>query len=268
VTSGAARRGRGSAKRARGDVARLVSRGIGQALITAGLILLLFVVYEVWVSNYFADRKQAAVHRQLATTWQAGRDPLRGEDRLPLPLGRQVLLPSGIGFANLYIPRFGRDYAETVVEGVGDADLDRGPGHYPDSQLPGQIGNFAMAGHRVGQGEPFLNLDRLRPGDPIVVQTASRWYVYDVLGDNGRGGLGAPDAQGVLGREIVRPGDVGVVDPVPNRPGLAPTRALLTMTTCHPKYTANQRLVVHAALVRAVPTSGTRMPRELSGGTL
>lgn len=269
-----------------GDILRTVLRGVGQSLITLGLVLLLFVVYEVWVSNIFAHQKQTAARHQLAQAWQAGQDPLQGEDRLNLPAGKQVVIPAGAGFANLYIPRFGKDYAWTIVEGTDDADLERGPGHYSNTALPGQIGNFALAGHRVGKGEPFLNLDQLQPGDAIVVQTRGNWYVYRVLGsaaqyaaaekltDSARrsaaeaAALAVPDSQGVVGREIVSPDAVSVIDPVPNHDGAAATRSLLTMTTCHPKYTANQRMIIHAALSRAIPAQGTATPKELPGGTL
>ncbi len=264
---------------------RTLARGAGELMVTCGAVLLLFVVYEVWVSNLFADHKQAQVHQRLATAWQRGQDPLKGQDRLNLPAGKQVVLPAGQGFANLYIPAFGKDFARTIVQGTSDSNLKAGPGHYVTSQLPGQLGNFAVAGHRVGKGEPFLNLDKLHPGDQIVVQTARNWYVYEVLGSRSAyqaasritdqtrrdaavaAALSMPDSQGVPGREIVSPGAVAVIDPVPNHPQAAVTRALLTLTTCHPKYSANQRLIVHARLVRAVSNTGGALPRELPGGT-
>jgi sortase A len=265
---------------------RAVTRGLGELLLTCGVVLLLFLGYQVWVSNLFADRKQDQVRQQLITAWARGQDPLKGEDRLNLPLGKQVVLPAGRGFANLYIPQFGKDFARTVVQGTSDSDLDAGPGHYVSSQLPGQLGNFAVAGHRVGKGQPFLNLDKLRPGDKIVVQTASNWYVYSVLGSRSAylaaskitdparreaaiaAALATPDSQGVRGRQIVNPAAVQVISPVPGRPFAAVTRALLTLTTCHPKYSADQRLIVHAQLSRAVPRTGSSLPEELPGGTI
>jgi sortase A len=283
-TSDTGESGRGTHRT--GDVARAIARAVGQTLITLGVVVLLFVVYEVWISNLFAHRKQEAVHQQLAQAWQKGQDPLHGEDRLNLPSGKQVVIPAGVGFANLYVPRFGKDFAWTIVQGTDDSALERGPGHYVGTSLPGQIGNFSLAGHRVGKGEPFLNLDQLQPGDPIVVQTETNWYIYRVLGSAQQdaaaqqistkkqrdqaiaAALASSDSQGVVGREIVSPSAVDVIDPVPNRPGVAPTRALLTLTTCHPKYTANQRMIIHAALQRAVPVKGTATPRELAGGTL
>jgi sortase A len=239
------------------------------------------VVYEVWVTNLFAAHKQAAAHQQLEQSWASGQDPLAGSaatgatgtgstgtGRLPLPGDSQSAIPVGTGIANLYIPRFGSDFAFTIVQGTDDASLEKGPGHYSGTALPGQLGNFAVAGHRVGKGEPFLNLDQLAPGDAVVVETKTQWFVYRVLGDPGTGNLGAVGADGVPGREIVSPSDAAVIDPVPSRPGATPTEQLMTMTTCHPKYTANQRLIVHAKLARTVARQGTALPRELSGGTL
>jgi sortase A len=243
----------------------LLLRGAGQTLVTVGAVMLLFVVYEVWVTNLFAHAKRQAAQNQITHSWRAGKDPLKGQDRLDLPGGTQVVIPVGTGFANLYIPRLGKDFAFPIVEGTDESDLESGVGHYPGTAIPGQLGNFAVAGHRVGKGEPFLNLDHLRPGDPVVVQTARHWYVYRVLGNVASGDLGSRDPQGVPGREIVSPEAVQVVDPVPDDPGGTPTRALMTMTTCHPKYTANSRMVLHAYLARAVAVSGKQTPTELGG---
>ena len=253
--------------RTRGDYIRAGVRGVGQTLVTLGLVVLLFVVYEVWVTNVFAGQKQHDVKQALQKQWSAGTDPLKGVDKLQLPAGQQVVLPVGEGFANLYIPRLGKDYAFTVIQGVGDGDLEKGPGHYPGTAIPGQVGNFSIAGHRVGKGEPFLNLDHLQPGDAVVVQTASNWYVYKVLGDAATGDLAAEDSQGVPGREIVAPADVAVIAPVPDNPGKSPTRVLMTMTTCHPKFSADKRMIVHAELARGIASAGDATPTEL-GGTL
>lgn len=240
------------------DALRFVLRGIGQTLITAGVVVLLFVVYEVYITNFYAHRAQHRVHTALEQQWE------QGTDVLALPQSELRKL-DGHGIANLYIPRFGTDYAWTVVEGTNDADLEKGPGHYPNSQLPGQPGDFAVAGHRVGKGEPFLNLDKLKAGDAVVVETQTTWFVYCVIGagpDNrscspgARGSsLSNMDANKVPGREIVSPSAGQVVLPVPNDPGASkPYRTgYLTMTTCHPKFTANQRMIVHAVLDARYP---------------
>ena len=252
-----------------GDKVRLGLRGVGQTLITAGCVVLLFVVYEVYITNIFAHRLQHRVHNQLEQEWASGKDPLA------LPGGNQSTIPLGSGIANIYIPRFGRDYAFTIVQGTTEGDLEKGPGHYVGTALPGAVGNFAIAGHRVGKGEPFLNLDHLRPGDAVIIETAKTWYVYRVEGNVSTKDLSAKDANGVPGREIVSPGDGNVLSPVPDSPGVNPPNATtpnvhyLTMTTCHPKFTATQRMVVHAVLQGALttPRSGGKdatMPPNLA----
>lgn len=253
----------GHPRRSVGDIVRFVLRGVGQTLITAGLVVLLFVVYEVYITNYFADRAQDKVHTELEHQWAQG--------KLPLPTGNLSKL-DGHGIANLYIPRFGKDYSKTIVEGTDEASLEKGPGHYSGTALPGQKGDFAIAGHRVGKGEPFLNLDKLKAGDPVVIETQTDWYVYCVIGaatvasecnPNAAGGeLSRRDANGVPGREIVNPSQGEVVLPVPGKPNATGpfTTAYLTMTTCHPKFTANKRMVLHAVL-------GQTIAKQQSGGS-
>lgn len=244
-----------------GDKVRFVLRGVGQTLITGGLVILLFVVYEVWVTNLYAHAAQTKVHSALENAWAKGQDPLT------LPGAKQSDIPLGTGIANIYIPRLGRDYAYTVVEGTGDSSLEKGPGHYLGTALPGQVGDFAIAGHRVGKGEPFLNLDHLKPGDAVIVETEQSWFVYQVAGDVKTANLAVKDAYGVPGREIVSPSEGNVVLPIPDNPGVSPgpTDHYLTMTTCHPKFTAAQRMVVHAQLVPSltVARSGSTMPDSI-----
>jgi sortase A len=249
------------------DWIRFGLRGIGHTFITAGVVMLLFVVYELWVTNIFAHQEQVKVHNQLEKDWAEGTDPLDA-GKLTLPGGQQGVIPTGAGIANLYIPRLGTDYHFTIVEGTDDASLERGPGHYAHTALPGQVGNFAVAGHRVGKGEPFLNLDHLSPGDAVVVETKSEWYVYRVKGNVQTGDLNDDGADGIPGREIVSPTDVGVIAPVPDHPGAPPTEKLMTMTTCHPKFTASKRMIIFSALARAMPRAGTQLPKELAGRTL
>jgi sortase A len=241
-----------------GDRVRFVIRGVGQTFITAGLVILLFVVYEVYVTNVFAHREQTKVHTALEKTWAKGKDPL------PLPGASTKSIPIGTGIANLYIPRFGKDFGFTIVQGTDTASLEKGPGHYLGTALPGGMGNFSVAGHRVGKGEPFLNLDRLQAGDAVIVETRTKWYVYRVKGANGDLGSTAPD--GVPGREIVSPSDGNVLLPVPNHPDSKPAERLMTMTTCHPKFTATQRMIVHAVLnpnLTVPKTGGSTMPASI-----
>jgi sortase (surface protein transpeptidase) len=226
-----------------GDRWRAVVRTVGELLVTAGLIVLLFVVYELFVTDFLNGQKQDDLKREVLVEWEA-------EDR-PV-LGSQV---PGDAFAVLHIPRLGEDYERVVLEGTAWADLKDGPGHYTDSALPGEIGNVAIAGHRTTYGSPFRDVDALRPGDAIVVETADSWFTYRVLGDPATGDY-TSDPSGIPGQQIVMPTDVQVINPTPGAAAAAPaTGAYLTLTTCHPRFSARERLIVHAVL------DGAGMPK-------
>jgi sortase A len=244
--------------RRRGDWIRTVARGIGQTLITFGLVALLFVGYELWVTDLIADQRQEELTEQIRAQWlddptvqpaEPGTGTAPQGPAVPAPEPAPAPIDVGVGepFAILHIPALGDDYAKVVVEGASGVELENGPGHYLDTAMPGELGNFAVAGHRVGRGAPFLDLDRLRPGDPIVVETSSHWFVYRVLGDPATGSF-AGDPSGIPGQEIVRPSAVEVIAATPGNPAAPPTDAYLTLTTCHPKYSAQQRLIIHARL--------------------
>jgi sortase A len=216
------------------------------------------VFYEVYVTNWFAAEAQSQVKHELVKEWANGHD----DPLVQLPGGSLPDLPLGKGIANLYIPRLGRDYAYTIVQGTSQDDLAKGPGHYPMTALPGQKGNFAIAGHRVGKGEPFLNLDHVRAGDAVIVETESHFYVYTVLGDAPTNNLGDRSFHGIPGREIIDPSDSQVLYGVPDHPIGTPllSKPLMTMTTCHPKFTAQQRMVYHAVLSATYSKSSSAAP--------
>ncbi|MGY1685196.1 class E sortase [Geodermatophilus sp. SYSU D00867] len=227
--------------RTRGDRRRTLVGGLGQTLVTAGVVLLLFVVYELWVTDLFSARDQDRLSDRLRTEWSA-EPPASGVPTVP------AQVPVGEPFAVLHVPRLGADWSRVVLEGTSEDQLSQGPGHYAGTAMPGAPGNVALAGHRVGRGSPFLDLDRLRPGDPVVVEVADGWFTYRVLGD-ASGDLTAQDPNGVPGQRIVTPADVDVIAPVPGGAAdAAPAGSYLTITTCHPRYSARQRLVVHAVL--------------------
>jgi sortase (surface protein transpeptidase) len=225
------------AARPRDPLWRQAARGVGELLVTAGLVLLLFVVYEVYVTDLLNQGRQGQLAEQIHDQWDAA--PASAPLTAP---------PVGEALAVLHVPRLGADFARVVLEGTTEDQLGQGPGHYVGTALPGQPGNVALAGHRVGKGSPFLDADRLRPGDPIVVETADSWFVYRVLGDPASGDY-TTDPSGIPGQQIVTPGDLGVIAPTPGGAAdAAPTGSYLTLTTCHPKYSARQRLIVHAVL--------------------
>lgn len=227
-------------RRRRHPLVGTVLRGLGELLITAGLVVLLFVVYELWVTNLFAARDQHRLHTAIERTWAQPRKAHPAAPGIP-----RVAL--GDGIAILRIPRFGRSYAPVVVEGVATGDLQKGPGHYPGTALPGGLGNFVVSGHRTTYGHPFGRLDELRPKDPIVVEVADRYYTYLVTSTS-----------------VVQPTDMGVILPVPDRPGARPADRILTFTTCNPKYSARTRLIVHAQL-HATTLKSHGLPPALKG---
>lgn len=201
---------------------RTALRVAGELGIAAGLILLFFYAYLLWGTASYTEHSQRVLQRGLEA--EAGRESGHGGP------GRIRL---GHALALLRIPRLGADYRYAIVEGVGPDELRKGPGHYPGTALPGQIGNFVVSGHRTTYGAPFNRIDELRRGDDIVVDAAEARYTYQVLD-----------------KEVVDPGRTDVADPVPGHPAERPTRALMTMTTCHPKFSAGHRLVVQSVLVR------------------
>lgn len=215
-----------AARRPLAEGLRTLARGVGQLLITAGVVVLLFVVYELWITNFYTQHEQHVLAKQLQRQWSA--PPTAG---LNPPF-------DGQGLAILYVPSLGRDYHEVIVQGVSVADLRKGPGHYPGTAMPGQIGNFVLSGHRTTYGAPFNRLNLLARGDAIVIETRTTWYTYDVTST-----------------EIVLPNDLAVVAAVPDHPGVRPTQAMITLTTCNPEYSATQRLVVHGKLVGQQPRS-------------
>jgi sortase (surface protein transpeptidase) len=249
---GGTRNGAGHPRRAR-DRGRTLLRGVGQTLITFGLIALLFVAYELWVTDLLAARQQEQLSEEIKQQWRDAPtitppETAPSDTPAPAPAPAPIDVSLGEPFAVLHIPRLGADWSRVVVEGAAEVQLTQGPGHYIGTALPGQQGNFAMAGHRVGRGSPFLDLDQMLPGDPIVVETAGDWFVYRVIGEVATGDF-AGDPSGIPGLEIVGPADVAVISPTPGGgESDPPTGAYLTLTTCHPKFSAKQRLIIHARL--------------------
>lgn len=251
---------------------------VGEILLTVGVVVGLFVVYQSWWTNIESGKLQSQVSDDLDRRWS---------EENPRPLTRDT---EGSAFARMFIPSFGPDFSYAVVEGTSDAALNTGPGHYSTTQLPGQPGNFAVAGHRVGRGAPFNDLGHLNTCDAIVVETASTWFVYRLLPVEDTPGadpaarqaaaaqcLDEPVAAevatgryaGLSGRHITLPGDVGVLDPVPGSgvgEVLDGDLPLLTLTTCNPQFSNRERMIVHAVLQRAELRVDGQVPAELTEG--
>jgi sortase A len=217
---------------------------VGKALVTAGLLILLFVGYQLWGTGIYTARAQERLTREFADSIaRSGRPPSTTPPgsttprpttstavptTLPVPTTVVTAPPpvvaEGSPLAQLVIGKIGLDVI--VIQGTDESDLRNGPGHYPSTPWPGQAGNAAIAGHRTTYGAPFGELDQLEVGDAMVVTTVQGKFEYRVYE-----------------KVIVSPSAFQVLDPDPVR------KATLTLTTCHPKYSAAQRLVVKAELV-------------------
>ncbi len=224
-----------------GRIALAVSL-FGELLITAGLILGLFVVYSLWWTNVLADRKADQQGDKVRDHWAAQKDA-----------GRGAFSPgAGIGF--LHVPAMKN--GEVLVEkGTSSKILNDGvAGYYTDpvkSALPtsGKKGNFSLAAHRDGHGAKFHNIDKLKKGDPIVFETKDKWYVYKVYAV-------LPETSKY---------NVKVLSAVPKESGKKKAGHYITLTTCTPVFTSTYRYVVWGELVRVDAVNKQRtLPAELS----
>ncbi|WP_255657847.1 class E sortase [Actinoplanes sp. L3-i22] len=205
-------------------------RGAGELMITFGLIVLLFAGYEVFGNSAAVQNEQDHLAQELDQSWA---DPTV----TPTNAAKGPAAPGENLVGRIYIPKLDKEWV--VVDGVRPQDIKYAPGHYPETAKPGQIGNFSVAGHRIKK--IFWRIDELKAGDVIGVETRDAWYVYQVYG-----------------QQVVKPNQVEVVAAVPNEPDATPTKALLTLTTCNPKFNNYQRLIVHAELVKTVPRDQTK----------
>ena len=198
---------------------------VGELLITVGLFLLLFIVWQLWWTSFELEggvkAEIAAFRDEYPPT--SGLHPTHRTDAPP-PVGD---IPMGEIYGLLHVPRWNYRVMP-IAQGTMPEVLNHGwAGHYPETQQAGEIGNFALAAHRRTYGNNFRLIDTLEDGDPIVVETDQAYLVYEVYG-----------------REIVDPTATRVVLPVPNEPDAQPTQRIMTMTTCHPEFGNSERFVV------------------------
>lgn len=211
----------------------------GEIILTAGVLVLLYVAYVLWGTGIHADMAQDDLRERTLDEWAGLPQRSAPDDGIAVEPGGPgdeaagaAEIDMGDGYAFLRIPRFGEHWEWVIVEGTDLADLTRGPGHYADSADPGRLGNLSIAGHRSGYGAPFADMGSMAPGDSIEIETADGTWVYTV---------DQPP-------EVIAPTDTWVVDPVPGSPGAEPTERRLTLTTCHPRYGSTERMYVSAVL--------------------
>ncbi|MFI5711059.1 class E sortase [Kribbella sp. NPDC051620] len=205
---------------------RGVVRGLGVVLLVAGLGLLGWVGWQYFGTGITSNHAMDDLRRDLHDDWQP-------QTQKP-PAAKAE---AGTPIVLLRIPKFGKDWEKPVVEGVGKSDLTKGIGHYPQTQLPGEPGNFAVAGHRVTHGSPFRRLLELKKGDQVIVETADTVYTYELDGSP---------------RDLtVEPTANWVLEPVPGKPRETPAGSTITLTTCQDLFHSPDRSVAFGHLVKA-----------------
>ncbi|MER7549301.1 class E sortase [Streptomyces anulatus] len=222
---------RRAAKAAKDSPAVVASRAVGEVFISLGVLMLLFVTYQLWWTNIRAEQIAGKETNRIQDEWARG-------DRKP-----GVFAP-GQGFAIMHIPKL--DVVVPIAEGIDkERVLDRGMlGHYGEGRLKTAMpsdkqGNFSVAGHRNTHGEPFRYINKLEPGDPIVVETQDAYYTYEMAS--------------ILPQTA--PSNISVIEPVPAGSGFKGPGRYLTMTTCTPEFTSTYRLIVWGKMVDERPRS-------------
>jgi sortase A len=218
-----------------GRLVRTILRLAGDVCLTVGVVVALLACYLLWGTGWRAAQAQRQFAQQLTHAWRA-----------PLTVPTETLrVVTGQPFAFIRIPALGAHWRFTVIQGTALAQLNVSPGHVPGTQLPGQRGNFAIAGHRVTGGNPFWSLPGLRAGDRVYIDTRSYTYTYRVTGKPA----------------WVAPTDLAVLDPVPGHPGARPSRRLITLITCDPAWTGTHRVILTGILTAVHP----RVPLPAGG---
>jgi LPXTG-site transpeptidase (sortase) family protein len=220
----------------RGRVAATVSV-LGEILITAGLVLALFVVYSLWWTNVIADRHAKQAGDQVREEWA----------QVPAGVPRGLDIKDGIGF--LHVPAMGEHYEVLVKKGTSTKVLNEGVAGYYTKPTPSALpwdeaGNFTLAAHRDGHGAQFHDIDKIRTGDAVVFESKDSWYVYRVYK--------------ILGETSKF--NVSVTDRIPRQSGRTRPGRYITLTTCTPVYTSRYRYVVWGQLVRTQKVDARRTP--------
>jgi len=205
----------------------------GELLITVGVILLMYVGWQVFVNDPIVGSQQQVQAERFKPSTPTKPEFSKISNKLT----------QGKVFGKLYIPRFEKNYVRLIGQGTFQAvTLNKiGPGHYLSSQWPGEVGNFAVAAHRTSHGAPFNKIDTLQTGDKVFVETNDTWFTYEYRQT-----------------AIVDPTAVGVIAKVPEGMlGAVKGGKYMTMTSCHPKWSNKERIIVWLELVDEQPhTSG------------
>lgn len=235
---------------------RVIVRTVSELCITVGALIVLFVLYVLFWTGVKADSAMNDQIDRLHEQWSKGSvqpsaAASRGANK-PAPSSAPKSAPKpapytyGKPFAIMYIPRLGFTWNKPVLEGTGTDVLQKGLAHYARTARLGQVGNFAVAGHRRTYGDPFKDFPGLRPGDAVVLTDGTTWFTYRID----------------KGPYKTVPSDVAVIDPVPRESGYTRSGRYLTLTTCDPEWGHSHRLIVWAHLDSTQPVEAGK-PKAL-----
>jgi sortase A len=217
---------------------RVIVRTFSELCVTVGGLVVLFVVYLLFWTGVRADGAMNDQIDQLHRQWSTGSvRPAAGTRGASAGVATPAPYHYGRPFAIMYIPRLGFTWNKPVLEGTGRDVLAKGLAHYAGTARLGQVGDFAVAGHRRTYGDPFQDFPKLRPGDAVVLTDGTTWFTYRID----------------KGPYKTVPTDVEVIDPVPRKSGYTRPGRYLTLTTCDPEWGHSHRLIVWAHLDSTQP---------------
>lgn len=207
------------------DVPRKLFGFLAELFFTLGALVLLFLAYQLWFTTELAKIQQVQISQEfqalLIEREPVSEDQVAGEE-LPTPAVEMIETPELTGLGLLYIPKLKSEvWGLPVVSGTDDRALSQGVGHYTKTELPGEVGNFAIAGHRATNGEPFAYFERLSAGDMVYLQTTAGWFSYQLVQD-----------------QKIQETEVWVLEDDPIGLG---QQNLITLTTCDPRWNSTRR---------------------------
>jgi len=239
---------------------------LGELLITAGMLVLCYIGWQVWLADIITGSQYASQARSLSQKWDAEEQ----KDPTPAPTSSATAGPSGpagttedvpVGtaptktadvFAALIIPRFDTPadphFYRPIAQGVSNTQVlqKKGIGHYPTTGMPGAVGNFAIASHRTFYGGALHNVPDLRLGDHIYVETQAGWYMYQFRN-----------------LQYMPPTEVQVLEAVPEQLGVTADDRVITMTTCNPLLSTKERMAAYGVFEKFYPRAGGA-PQEIA----
>jgi len=217
----------------------------GELLITAGVLVLMFLGWQLWLQDIIVGGQLHDEAIKQSQQWDASKANSAPSSSGTIPVAQAPA--NAQVFAHLIVPRWNQPgqplYIRPIAQGVGaSAVLNKNNlGHYPTTQMPGQVGNFAIASHRSAYGGNLHLIHELHVGDHIFVETPDGWYQYSFRN-----------------LQYVQPTEVGVIDPVPEVPGVQPVDRMITLTSCNPFYSTAERIIAYGDFDKFIPRDDSK----------